>query len=993
MVTQYISKICSGELHGDPDQGSTDNKIPATAVRKVGLSGLASVSTLALLASFPGAALAQQAPVPSQAADNALSADTIIVTGIRHGLAESIDKKKNSLSIIESITAEDIGKLPAVSIADSMAQLPGLALQRVDGRAQLATLRGFGPDYTASFLNDRPIASARFSRAVSFDQFPAELLAGVDVYKTPNLDLAGMGLAGTIDLKTVHPLESKNTFAFNVKGMVNSLGHVNPDVSNKGFNANATYIHKFADDTIGFSIGYAHMDSPEAIQHTKDWYYGSNPGNVTPAAAASDQFVEGFEATATSRRLVRDGVASTLEWKPDDKIHNTLDLMYSQFYQQETSRTIEGFANPSANANANYTGVTTATVGGTAVAQSGTLNNWNADLLQNSNPEKEWLFAIGDKLEYAPSSRVKFALDLSYSQDHDKQTQIQTQAGYLNPTGSATPFNQTDTLGFNVPFDGSSFPQFSTGLNYANASQIGLGDPGTSAWGGWGQDGTIHNYDIKDKVYTADLGGRYDVNSGLFQNFDFGVNYEHHDKQKTIVEDNLYLLNNRAPTTIAAADFVGQTNLGFAGLGPLAAYNIDSVLNNYYNIVPFTDNNSVAKQWKITEDFVTARAKLTLNSGRLHGDIGTQLVFTKQTSTGGGQVNVPSAFVAQGASTSLLTTPLSLGASYVDFLPNLNLIYDLQDGVHPLKLRFSVGKTMQRPRTDDMIANDTISLGSQGSCGAAHPTQLCWSGSGGNPQLRPWRATNVDLSLEKYMGGATHFAVDFYYKHLGTFDTTSVSQFNYGVFAIPSNVTIPAGFTVNNSGYYSQPVNGSGGDVWGAEIAASIDFGKFVHALDGFGATASYTYADSKAPVTAIGADGSTSTVAVNGISTELPGLSKNVFEVTAYYEKNGIQARMNYHYRSGYIGEVGAAFGTIGSTYILNDQQMDAQIGYSFPKTSNLHGMSFTAQVQNLLNSPYRDAQNSNGLPNGFLANGQPLPQVYEKYGRTYMVGFGYKF
>lgn len=281
---------------------------------------MASVSVLALLAGVPGVAMAQQASGPSaNAPDSGAPAETIVVTGIRHGLEESINKKKNNLSIIESITAEDIGKLPAVSIADSMAQLPGLALQRVDGRAQLATLRGFGPDYTASFLNDRPIASARFSRAVSFDQFPSELLAGVDVYKTPNLDLAGMGLAGTIDLKTLRPLESRNTFAFNVKGLVNSLGHVNPGVSNKGFNANASYVHKFADDTIGFSIGYAHMDAPEAVQHTKDWYYGSNPGSVSPAAAAGDQFLEGFEATATSRRLVRDGVASTLEWKPNEK--------------------------------------------------------------------------------------------------------------------------------------------------------------------------------------------------------------------------------------------------------------------------------------------------------------------------------------------------------------------------------------------------------------------------------------------------------------------------------------------------------------------------------------------------------------------------------------------------------------------------------------------------------------------------------------------------
>ena len=73
--------------------------------------------------------------------------------------------------------------------------------------------------------------------------------------------------------------------------------------------------------------------------------------------------------------------------------------------------------------------------------------------------------------------------------------------------------------------------------------------------------------------------------------------------------------------------------------------------------------------------------------------------------------------------------------------------------------------------------------------------------------------------------------------------------------------------------------------------------------------------------------------------------------------------------------------------------KQMDMQIGYTFPKTSSLHGLSFTAQAQNILNSAYADSQNSNGLPTSTLANGQALPQAYEKYGRTYMIGFGYKF
>ena len=114
---------------------------------------------------------------------------------------------------------------------------------------------------------------------------------------------------------------------------------------------------------------------------------------------------------------------------------------------------------------------------------------------------------------------------------------------------------------------------------------------------------------------------------------------------------------------------------------------------------------------------------------------------------------------------------------------------------------------------------------------------------------------------------------------------------------------------------------------------------------------------------------------------------------MTAYYDKNGIQARVNYHYRSRFIGEVGAAFGNIGNTFILNDQQMDAQLGYTFQPGNRLSGFSVTAQVQNLLDSPYRDAQNNNGLPGASLADGSPLPQVYERYGRTFMLGFGYKF
>ena len=179
--------------------------------------GATAVSVLALAAFMPQVALAQD----SAPAGEAKPADVIIVTGIRHGIEEAITAKRNSLAIIESVSAEDIGKLPNVSIAETLAQIPGLAAQRVNGQAEIVSIRGFSPDFTTTLLNGRPQASSGYNRAVEFDQYPAELIARVDVYKTPNLDLAGMGLSGTTNMQTVRPLAyGKQVFAVNM--LVNS---------------------------------------------------------------------------------------------------------------------------------------------------------------------------------------------------------------------------------------------------------------------------------------------------------------------------------------------------------------------------------------------------------------------------------------------------------------------------------------------------------------------------------------------------------------------------------------------------------------------------------------------------------------------------------------------------------------------------------------------------------------------------------------------------
>lgn len=948
-----------------------------------------------------GVAAAQDAPPPPPSVDTGGQSTDIVVTGIRGSIENALKTKKDSLSIVESIAAEDIGKLPNVSIADSLAQLPGLSVQRVNGRGQIISIRGFGPDFISTFLNGRPLASARYSRAVSFDQYPAELLGGVDVYKTPNLDMPGMGLAGTVNLKTLRPLNfSKPVFAVNVRGEVNSLGRINSDVSNKGFRAEATYIDQFANDTIGFSIGYAHIDSPSIAEHAKNWYYGNvsndaaNPNKVSPAAASGAVFLQGMEARAYSRRLLRDGVTSSLEFKPSDKFHSTFDFMYSQFYQKETMRGVENFVNPDAVAGGTYTNVGTTTIGGSTVAATGTFTNWAPIINNQFNTEKEWLFSVGNHTDWTVSDRATLSLDLNYSRDHDRLYTVETFSG--TGLGGSAPNDirrVNDSLTFDIPFDGSDFPQYGLGLNYADASKISLGDRGSSAWGGYGRDGTIEEPDVVDKVYSADLGGVYKIDSGIFENFDFGVNYQHHQKYLFGTEFYPFLLNNRAEVPVDSKYLVGPTSLAFAGLGDILAYNVPAVLANYYNVQEFVGPNSYDRAWTLQEDFVTARFKLTLNKGRLRGDIGTQLVFTRQASFGGGSVTVDSNLLPAGTTSNVLAgEQLQAQKSYVDLLPNLNLIYSLQEGRNPLLIRFSVGRAMVRARTDDLRVNYTTGLGlcPQDPLAATLPAGTrvyCWSGSGGNTRLNPWRATAVDLSIEKYFGPASYISVAGFYKNLDSYIYNQAIKTDYSKYVIPSNVNFfPPGVTtpyaVDTVGIFTQPANGKGGHVWGIEVAASVELGRLIHALDGFGFQGAYSYTESSIAPNGPGSSGA------------LPGLSKNVYQLTGYFDKYGVQARVNYRFRSSYTGEVDALFGAVSNTAILPDRQMDAQLGYTFQKGSALSGLSITGQVLNVLNSPYGTVQHDgNGAASGNTADNRALPEIFEKYGRTFLVGFGFKF
>jgi len=182
------------------------------------------------------AAIAAVLAVPTVAgAQESVELEEITVTGIRAGIESAIAAKRENTSIVEAVTAEDIGKLPDTSIAESIARLPGLTSQRAEGRASAISLRGTDPGFTTALLNGREVVSTGDNRSVEFDQYPSELLSSVVVYKTPDSQLVGQGLAGTIDLRTVRPLDyGRQAFVFNIRGEMNDNSDLGADSDDMG---------------------------------------------------------------------------------------------------------------------------------------------------------------------------------------------------------------------------------------------------------------------------------------------------------------------------------------------------------------------------------------------------------------------------------------------------------------------------------------------------------------------------------------------------------------------------------------------------------------------------------------------------------------------------------------------------------------------------------------------------------------------------------------
>lgn len=914
----------------------------------------------------------QQSTTPGEPNTTKQEEGAIVVTGIRHSLQNSIQIKRNSASVVEAVSAEEIGKLPDVSIAESIARLPGIAAQRVAGRAEIVSIRGFSPDFTTVLLNGRQQASSGFNRAVEFDQYPSELMASVVVYKTPDASISGMGLSGTVDLRTIRPLEyGKRAIALNLRGQLDEGGGRNADFSKWGWRGSGSYIDQNESGTLGWMISYAHLDAPGHTDHTKNWFYGDYGDGV--------QVLSGQEVRAINTHDIRDGVTGTLEWKPSDVVHSALDLYYSRFKQKTTTRGAEWFSSAWTD-GVTYSNVKTDTNDGVLFQTADHVTNVTPLLRWDDNKRTDHLFSAGLNNDFRLAERTHLIADLSYSSNKRDESDTEIFGGYgccsrlsFDDFSQGRVFDSYDRV---IP--SNDFLQVRNfGLDYADASQVSLGD--RSAWGGYGSEGHIKAPHIKETLASGDLTLRQDLQGtgigNFFSSVEAGLDYTHRHKDKTVTELDLFLKNDRLQSLIDPQFLTGPTSLSFAGDMNVLGVEVTNLINNgnYYDIVQLQDANHFDKSWDIKEDILTWKAKANIDSGDLHGNVGIQVVQQKQNSS--------------GLRINTAVDPIQLinvdeGAKYTDVLPSLNLYYDLD--THN-RLRLALAKVMARPRMDDMRANlvpgfDGSVCENRGNLPACGPgvTVNPWSAEGGNPKLEPWRAKELDIGYEWYGGNASYFSVHGFYMWLDNYIYTQPLAVDFAGLTPPPDQLLKLenscnGCTISTIGSSAAPANGQGGWVRGIEVSGAFEFNRLSHVLDGFGATGSVSYTDYKLDQ-----------AAANGVGSVLPGFSKWVYDATGYYEKNGFQARASYRHRSAFKGEVVALFSNLGFSFIQPDSQLDAQIGYTFQPGSRLNGLGILLQVSNVLNSPYRTY---------FDVNGAKALETVEKYGRSWLLGASYHF
>ncbi|MFT7723500.1 MAG: TonB-dependent receptor [Roseateles sp.] len=997
--------------------------------RKTALSLAAAQA--ALLGS--GLAIAQATPAPAAVpAQPPQQLETIVVSGRRAALESAQKIKQNSDEIVDSIVADDIGKLPDQSVTEVLQRVVGVTIDRTMAKndpehysVEGSSVNIRGLSYVRSEVNGRDTFSANGGRALNFEDVPPELLAAVDVYKNPSASQIEGSIGGLVNLRTAMPFDHPGFKGhITVAGKYNELqGKFSPSASGLLSNSWNTDIGK-----VGALLSLAQSKS---TTRTDLWqvepYYKIDNTHWAPKGAQWRD--SNFERN-------RNGLYGALQWKKDD-LSSSLTYFQSKYKMQWDENALFAQTNPwnlVLGSDTKYDD-NKVFVGGTLTSPADGGVNFGADtryMTRNSRTQD-----LGWNLAWKASDRWSFSTDLQWVKSNTRAFDSTVATGLLMPKETLDLTGSTPRL----VFDASDLAALHDKANYYWAFTMEHLDRSKAEQKAWRADAKF-NFDhavLQDLSFgirltdrkattTATVPGyfwspitqswaswlyggnlarlndpRFDAPVVLheFKNFFGGQSvpsiYVPHVSLAQDYPASYRTLHGYPETLCAAANGAGawQCSQSWAGMAwNPASFGTDPAGTNEQH------EKSQAAYAQLRFDFTDSGAPVD-------GNLGVRAVRTDMKANGyvvfnnrAVQLN-PDETLSGVAVPNIanFSAPISAGQTYTDVLPSLNLRYKASD---TLQFRAAAGMGVSRPDFSDMQAYTSMELtttqhtvGKQVVIDAVNLSGT----ANGNPLLKPIKSTQVDLTAEWYFAknGSLTFAL--FNKQL---KDIIVRQSASVVLRDADNQ--PVNFTVTS------PVNGAKGHARGFEIAFQRYFDMLPGWMSGLGMQANYTYVDSKTkpydPVTTPFCAGTSTgpenlNLNINGCDTDgrtfgnlpLTNLSKNAYNLALLYDWGPFSARVAYSWRSKYLqgvnvngtrnGDGRLADGT-GVAYALptwSDSygQVDTGVSYRFSDR-----FSLSVEAQNLNNALARQLMQQNiGL----------MTRAVNYTGRRYSVQASYSF
>lgn len=944
--------------------------------------------------------------------------EEVLITGFRTSLISSIDAKRNADSIVESISASDIGGLPDVSIADALARVPGLTTNRSGGQAGDIQIRGLSDEFVFSTLGGREQVSPNLRRTIEFNQYPSELISRVTIYKSPKASLIEGGVAGTVDLDVANPLEmrDKRKLQVNARYSYNDRAGDVKDAEADGYRVSLSWQEKFFDDKFGVSLGYAGLKQPNvAVQ-----YVGGRPQateiNLSDGSTQSVFMPDEFELYQIGGEENRDGYLVAFQFEPTDQLSMEADFFYSEFTSDSIKRGVSintlrtaTISNPVIQ-NGNLTSALFSSVYNQEGIGNGNIPN--VRVVQADVTDNDDIFSGGFNISW--NNDVWSAeLDIShsnasgYNADGFNIANLYRSTDETNafPTGFQREYNEQ----VHWQTNGLEIPNVAFSRDYTDYDALRLTE--------YGRYPRIN----EDEVSAVRMDFGFQLDKLIFTRLEAGVRLS---ERQYDYRRQVFIYNGPdtppsdvdlpiTPATGEVYDFGGEYShfpdfIAFDGEA-LLQYAVDqglvlssgrdihgdfdpSQFNLYGELIPrstepaakWSRDWSVRQRGDVAEDvlayYLMANIATEIFDLPVSGNIGVRVVETDQSSVGLynvlGDPELGAVEVCDEVGVCLdQYAYIRSGTAYTNTLPSLNLNFEITGNDY---LRFAAARVMSRPPINQLSSDQPVDGGGGNSIDYSDPLNPKFNFSNTNsPFLKPFLADQVDLSYEHYFeDGEGLVAIALYHKEIKSFIQTATIQnfdFREAGFLLPDTVQVEIGglltdVPLQNGDYTFSINNKEGGYIQGVELSYTKTLGFLPEPWDGLGVTASAAFVDSEITV-----DNPFTPDA--GDSLPYPGLAERSGNITLFYEYEGFETRVSANYQSDKVGEIGTAFAA--NTVFAPETIIDFQASYEF-------GMGLSAVFQ---------AKNLTDEVNASYWGREDIVGTIQHFGRQYFLGLNYAF